>query len=67
MAKEKKKVLHMVEAMGGGVFTFIVELANGLCNDFDITIAFGIREETPKNYADFFDNRIQLVEFYKKS
>ena len=30
MAKEKKKVLHMVEAMGGGVFTFIVELANGL-------------------------------------
>ena len=62
MAKEKKKVLHMVEAMGGGVFTFIVELANGLCNDFDITIAFGMREETPKNYADFFDNRIQLVE-----
>ena len=53
MAKEKKKVLHMVEAMGGGVFTFIVELANGLCNDFDITIAFGMREETPKNYADF--------------
>ena len=52
----------MVEAMGGGVFTFIVELANGLCNDFDITIAFGMREETPKNYADFFDNRIQLVE-----
>ena len=44
MAKEKKKVLHMVEAMGGGVFTFIVELANGLCNDFDITIAFGSKE-----------------------
>ena len=25
---EKKKVLYIVEAMGGGVFTYIVDLAN---------------------------------------
>ena len=27
---EKKKILYIVEAMGGGVFTYIVELANEL-------------------------------------
>ena len=25
---EKKKILYIVEAMGGGVFTYIVDLAN---------------------------------------
>lgn len=29
---EKKKILYIVEAMGGGVFTYIVELANELVN-----------------------------------
>ena len=27
---EKKKILYIVEAMGGGVFTYIVDLANSL-------------------------------------
>lgn len=27
---EKKKILYIVEAMGGGVFTYIVDLANEL-------------------------------------
>lgn len=27
---EKKKILYIVEAMGGGVFTYIVDLANAL-------------------------------------
>ena len=27
---EKKKILYIVEAMGGGVFTYIVDLANVL-------------------------------------
>ena len=37
---EKKRVLHIAEAMGGGVFTYLVEKANGICEDFDITVAF---------------------------
>ena len=32
----KKKVLFFVEAMGGGVFTYITNLANGLSEDFDV-------------------------------
>ena len=32
----KKKLLHIVEAMGGGVFTYIVELSNQLVEKYDI-------------------------------
>lgn len=60
--RKKKKVLHIVEAMGGGVFTYLVELANGMCKDYDVTIAFGIRSQTPKNYADYFDEDVSLIQ-----
>lgn len=33
---EKKKILYIVEAMGGGVFTYIVDLANELVNKYDM-------------------------------
>lgn len=32
---EKKKILYIVEAMGGGVFTYIVDLANELRDTFN--------------------------------
>ena len=39
---EKKKILYIVEAMGGGVFTYIVDLANELVNKYDMYIAYGL-------------------------
>lgn len=57
----KKKILYIVEAFGGGVFTYIVDLANSLVNDYDIYIAHGIRNQTPDNYAEYFDDRIKLI------
>lgn len=33
---EKKKILYIVEAMGGGVFTYIVDLANELVNSYSL-------------------------------
>ncbi len=59
---EKQKILHIVEAMGGGVFTYIVELANGLCDKYDITIAFGVRSETPENYQEYFNENVKLIQ-----
>ncbi len=59
---EKKKILYIVEAMGGGVFTYIVELANELVNSYDIYIAYAVRKQTPANYRDYFDKRIHLIE-----
>lgn len=35
---EKKKILYIVEAMGGGVFTYIVGLANELVNKYPFTV-----------------------------
>lgn len=59
---EKKKILYIVEAMGGGVFTYIVDLANELVNEYDMYIAYAVRKQTPKNYRDYFDKRIHLIE-----
>lgn len=59
---EKKKILYIVEAMGGGVFTYIVDLANELVNKYDMYIAYALRKQTPKNYKDYFDKRVHLIE-----
>lgn len=45
---EKKKILYIVEAMGGGVFTYIVDLANELVNSYDMYIAYAVRKQTPQ-------------------
>ena len=48
-----KKILYIVEAMGGGIFTYIVDLANELVNEFDIYIAYAVRPQTPSNYKSY--------------
>ncbi len=58
----KKKILYLVEAMGGGVVTYIETLANGLIDEFDFTIAYGQRDQTPDDLANHFDKRVKLVE-----
>lgn len=58
----KKKILFVVEAMGGGVFTYIVNLANELVKSYDMYIAYAIRPQTPKDYREYFDERIHLIE-----
>lgn len=59
---DKKRILFIVEAMGGGVFTYIVDLANELVKEYDMYIAYAVREQTPENYRDYFDKRIHLNE-----
>lgn len=65
----KEKILFYTEPMGGGVFSYIVDLANELVDTFDVYIAHGIRPQTPKNYAHYFDKRIHLEEIknFKRS
>lgn len=58
----RKKILYIVEAMGGGVFTYIVDLANELVDDYDMYIAYAVRKQTPQNYKEYFDKRIHLIE-----
>ena len=53
---EKKKILYIVEAMGGGVFTYIVDLANELVNKYDMYIAYGLRYIYGKWHPIYFGN-----------
>ena len=57
----KKKVLHIVEAFGSGIFSFLVDLVNGTCEDFDITIAYGIRDETVENFKEYFNKNVKFI------
>lgn len=58
---KQKKILFFVESMGGGVFTYIVDLANELVRKYDVSIAYGIRKQTPDNLRDYFDPEIHLI------
>ena len=60
--KNKKKILYIVEAMGGGVFTYVVDMTNELIKEFDVFVAYAVRPQTPQNYREYFDNRVQLIE-----
>ena len=57
----RKKILFVVEAMGGGVFTYIMDLANELCKNYDMYIAYAVRQQTPENYREYFDKRVHLI------
>lgn len=57
----KKKLLFIVEAFGGGVFSFLSDLTRELVKDYQIYIAHSIREETPENYGDYFSKEIKLI------
>lgn len=59
--ENKKKILYITEAMGGGVFTYLVGLSNELINNYDIYIAYSTRSQTPSNYREYFDSRIHLI------
>lgn len=62
MINQKKKILYVVEAMGGGVFSYLVDLVNQLVNEYDIYIAYALRPQTPENFKDYFDKRVNYIE-----
>ncbi|MPW14594.1 glycosyltransferase [Lactobacillus helveticus] len=58
----KKKILMVCEAFGGGVFTYVRQLCNDMCDNFDIYLAYSLRPQTPKNYKTQLDPHIHLIE-----
>ena len=56
----KKRLLFVVEAFGGGIFTYLYSLSNKLIDSYDICIAYSIRKQTPRNFESYFDNRVQF-------
>lgn len=50
------------EAFGGGVFTYVSQLCNDMVNNFDVYLAYSLRPQTPKNYKEFLDHKVHLIE-----
>jgi glycosyltransferase involved in cell wall biosynthesis len=57
-----KKIVHIVEAFGGGVFSYMVDLTNYLSDEFDITIAYSLRPQTPSDFKSYFNSNVKLIE-----
>ena len=61
----KKKILHIAEAFGGGVFTYLTSHANATCEEFDVTIAYTLRPQTPDEFEKNLDSRVHLIEMHE--
>lgn len=59
---KRKKVLHIVESFGSGIFSFLVDLVNNTDDEFDITIAYGVRAETLESFREYFSNKVKFIE-----
>lgn len=57
-----KKILMVCEAFGGGVFTYVSQLCNDMVEDFEVYLAYSIRPQTPKNYKEFLNKSVHLIE-----
>lgn len=56
-------ILHIVEAFGGGVVTYLNDLTRGQCNKmYKVYIAYSKRYETPPDFKQTFDDRIAWIE-----
>lgn len=58
----KKKILMVCEAFGGGVFTYVSQLCNDMVDNFEVFLAYSTRPQTPRNYREFLDKRVHLIE-----
>jgi len=54
------KILHVVEAFGGGVFNSVKNICNYL-SDYKHIILYGIRKETPNNFEKFFKKNTSFI------
>ena len=58
----KSKILMICEAFGGGVFAYVSQLCNDMCEHFDVYLAYALRSQTPKNFQEILDKRVHLIE-----
>src|SRR5512139_3945507 len=61
------KVVHITEALSGGVFSYIFQLSNALVEKgVDVTVIFSRRPETPQDLSTYFSSSVKLVELPMK-
>nr|WP_175802222.1 glycosyltransferase [Burkholderia anthina] len=58
----KSKIVHVTEAFGGGVLSFLVDLCNrSVAAGYDVVVVYSERDETPENVRMLFDPAVRLV------
>jgi len=55
------RILHVVEAFAGGVFTYLEGLIKEQIKENEVYVAYGIRPLTPKNVETYFDERVHFI------
>jgi glycosyltransferase involved in cell wall biosynthesis len=56
------RIMHITEALGGGIFEVVSNLSAGLADQgHDVAIAYGVRAETPSPLRDAVDRRVELI------
>ncbi|WP_203619571.1 glycosyltransferase [Apilactobacillus nanyangensis] len=60
----RKRIVFIAESLGGGVLSYLITLANGISDYSDVTILYGVRDQTPVNVKDLFNNEIELIEIH---
>ncbi|MBR6666264.1 MAG: glycosyltransferase [Lachnospiraceae bacterium] len=56
------KVLHIVEAFGGGIYTYMEALLKQMSDEFEIVVAYALRPQTPDDFKEHFNNKIKFIE-----
>ena len=60
--KTQMHIAHVIEPMEHGVFIWVVDMANRLVKDgFRVSVLHSIRENTPPNWREMFDPRVELI------
>lgn len=44
------------------MFTYLVELANRMSKEMEVVIAYSVRKQTPKDFRNYFNHQIKLIE-----
>lgn len=58
---KKRKIMYIVESMGGGVLTYLAQLCNNIDSKYEIVILYGMRDQTPNNLNEFFPDDVTLI------
>lgn len=60
--KSNMHIAHVIEPMEHGVFIWVVDMANRLVEDgYRVSVLHSIRENTPPNWREMFDSRVELI------
>lgn len=55
------KIMHIVEGFGGGVYSFLVDLCNGLSSEDEVILVYSTRPQTPSDFKKDFNKNIKLI------